>query len=332
MTKQLEDQYKWKNLPRFHPSKAPKTKWLWKNFIPEHSITFIVGDAGTFKSTFLIVLCNAITQKKPFLGRPTIRRRVLYLDNENAQDVLAIRDKAMNLGMEANRGFVLWTMYGRVRVPKIGSHTLRQIVRQSVADGHRPVLVFDHWSTFLKPGEGGETTGQTTPNLQELRRLCALGATVVVVAHTLKYDKTTFYGATDIRDKADAMHTFICGRHSGRVIIHVESFLKRHGGQRRFSFQPVIEKKHGEKFVTGFRLVNDGRKHERRLRIEKLRALIKKHPNASQGRLAVLAKKAIGIGRNKAESLLNKYTGKCWKVREGLNRKKTYALLKRSED
>jgi len=330
--KHREEEYKWKNLPRFRPSKAPKTKWLWENFIPKRSITFIFGDAGTFKSTFETALSSAISRGELFLGRKTRRRRVLYLDNENAQDVLAGRDEAMNLGMEANKFFVLWSMYGKVRVPRIGGAELRKIVRESVAEGRKPLLVFDHWSTFLKSGDGGETTGQTSPILQELRYLCVLGATVVVIAHTLKYDKTTFYGAADIRDKADAMHTFICERHSGRVIIHVESFLKRHGGRRRFSFQPVIEKKHGKQVVTGFRLVNDGRKHERRLRIEKLCALIKKHPNASQGRLAVLAKKAIGIGRNKAESLLNKYTGKCWKVREGLNRKKTYALLKRLED
>jgi hypothetical protein len=332
MTKSGEDQLKWKNLPRFHPSNAPKTKWLWENFIPERSITFVVGDAGSFKSTFILALGTAISRGKPFLGRPTRLRRVLYLDNENPQDVLAARDKAMCLGLETNKRLVLWSIYGRVPVPKIGSPELRQIVEQSAAEGRRPLIVLDHWTTFLKPGDGGETTGQTTPILQKLRSLCVLGATVVVLAHTLKYDKTTFYGGRDILDKADAMHTFVCDRKSGHNVIHVDSFLKRHGARRSFSIQPVIEKQHGRRRVTGFRWVTDSQKHERKLRIEKMRALIKKHPNASQRELAELATKAIGVGRNKAEQLLQKYTPKHWKVRTGLNRKHTYVVVKRQDD
>jgi len=332
MAKQAEDKYSWENLPRFHPSKAPKTKWLWKSFIPERSIAFVAGDAGSFKSTFFLALGNAISKGKPFLGRPTIKRRVLYLDNENPKDVLATRDKAMNLGLETNKRLVLWSIYGRAPVPRVGKARLRQIVRRSVADGFKPLIILDHWTTFLKPGEGGETTGQTTPILQELRRLCAIGATIVVLAHTLKYDPTTFYGGADIKDKVDVMHTFVCEKQSDRQIIRVDSFLKRHGGQRRFSILPVIGEKEGSKQVTGFRLLQDNRKHQLRIRIEKMRGIIKKNPNASQRELAVLAKSKLGIGRNKAEKLLNKYTGKEWKIRVGLNRKQTYVVLKRRED
>ena len=328
MAKQIvANQYKWKNLPRFHPSQASKTKWLWKDFIPERAITFVIGDAGTFKSSFLLALCNAISKGEPFLGLSTRKRRVLYLDNENPQDVLAGRDKAMNLGLETNDRFVLWSIYDGVPVPKIGGHKLRKIVRHSVTEGCRPLIVLDHWTTFLKPGDGGETTGQTTPILQELRRVCAIGATVVVLAHTLKWDKTMFYGGADIKDKTDVMHTFIYERQSDGDIIRVDSVLKRHGGRRSFSIRPIVEKRDGRKQVTGFRFVKDGRKHERRIWMEKMRGLIKKHPNASQRKLAVLAKDRLGIGRNRAEKLLNKYDGRHWKARPGLNRKQTYVLL-----
>jgi len=325
MTKEEDRQYQWENLPRFDPSEAPQTKWLWEKFIPERSITFVVGDAGSYKSTFLLALCKAISKGESFLGRRTKRRRVLYLDNENPLDVLANRDKAMNLGLETNNSLVLLSIYNKVPVPKIGSHALREIVRKSVADGHKLLIVLDHWTTFLKPGEGGETTGQTTPILQELRSLCALGATIVVLAHTVKYDKTIFYGGADIRDKADAMHTFVLERHSDPEIINVDSILKRHGGRRHFSIQPIIEKNNGDSQVTGFRLVK-GRKHERKMRIEKIRGLIKRNPTASQRELASVIAETIGIGRNKAERLLNKYTGKCWDVRSGMNRKKTYVV------
>jgi archaellum biogenesis ATPase FlaH len=331
MAKHKENQYKWKNLPRFDPSKAPKTKWLWKNLIPERSITFVVGDAGSYKSTFLLALCKAISRGERFLGRPTKRRRVLYLDNENPLGVLAERDKEMNLELKTNKRFVLWSIYDGVPVPRIDSDALPEIVRKSVAEGYKLLIVLDHWTTFLKPGDGGETTGQTTPIMQELRRLCALGATILVTCHTVKYDNATFYGGADIRDKLDAMHTFVLERESGHEIIHVDSFLKRHGGRRSFSIEPIVEKKHGKTHVTGFRLVKD-RKHQRRIQIEKIRGLIRKNPNASQRGLAIFVAKALGIGRNKAERLLNKYTGKFWKTHDGPNRKKTYILLKPEEN
>jgi archaellum biogenesis ATPase FlaH len=329
MSQHSEDKHKWKNLPRFDPSDAPETKWLWEKFIPERSIVFLVGDAGTYKSTFLLALCNAISRGKPFLGRATRQRRVLYLDNENGPDVLAGRNKDMNLQLESNARFVLWSVYGKVPLPKIGSHELRKIVRASVKEKERMLIVCDHWATFLKSGDGGETTGQTTPILQEMKRLCAIGATIVVAAHTVKYDKTNFYGGADIRAKVDAMHTFLTEKSSRGQTIHVDSFLKRHGGRRHFSIQPVIEKKDGHRRVTGFRVVKS-RKQEQQVRIEKMCRLITKHPEASQRKLATLMKQ-FGIGRNNSERLLNKFAGKYWDVRVGENGKKTYVLRKNHE-
>jgi replicative DNA helicase len=318
--------YDWKNLPHFDPSAAPKTRWLCEDLIPERAITFLVANAGTYKSTFALALCTAISTGEEFLGRATRKRRVLYLDNENPPDVLRERNEAMHLELETNKRLRLWSMYGGVPLPKLGSSELREIVKASVAQGRKPLLVFDHWASFLKPGEGGETTGQTSALLQEMKYLCGLGATIVVLAHTLKYDKTMWYGGADIMAKADAMHTFIREEdpvHPGRSIVRIECFLKRHGGKYSFAIQPIV--KHDR--VTGFRVVEDPRKRERQTKIEKLRELIKKSRKASQRELANLATD-IGFGRDEAESLLRKGIGKYWRVRKGPKTKRTYVLLK----
>src|SRR2546422_8709066 len=94
-------------------------------------------------------------------------------------------------------------MYGGVPLPKLGSPDLREIVKKSAEERRKPLIVFDHWASFLKPGDGGETTGQTSALLQELKYLCGLGATVVVLAHTLKYDPTTWYGGADVKAKTE---------------------------------------------------------------------------------------------------------------------------------
>jgi hypothetical protein len=319
-------QYDWNKLPQFDPAAAPKTKWLCENFIPERSIVFIVADAGSYKSTFMLALCKAISRGEDFLGLATRSRRVLYLDNENPPDVLRERNEAMRLELEANKRLRVWSMYGGVPLPKLGSPDLREIVKKSVEENRKPLIVFDHWASFLKPGDGGETTGQTSALLQELKYLCGLGATVVILAHTLKYDPTTWYGGADIKAKADAMHTFVRKEdpvHPRRCIISIECFLKRHGGQYSFAIQPVI--KGGR--IRGFRTVEDPKKIERQNKIEKLRRLIKNTPDASQRELANLAT-AEGLGRDEAEALLKQGIGKFWKVRKGPKTKLIYVLRK----
>lgn len=319
-------QYDWDNLPRFDPSAAPKTKWLCEGFIPERSITFIVGNAGSYKSTLMLALCTAISTGEDFIGRTTRRRRVLYLDNENPPDVLRERNEAMRLELEANKRLRVWSMYDGVPLPKPGSRELREIVKTSADQNRKLLIVFDHWASFLKAGDGGETTGQTSTLLQEMKYLCGIGATIVVLGHTLKYDSKTWYGGADIRAKADAMHTFVSGEdpvHPGRSIIRIECFLKRHGGQYSFAVQPIIK----DKRVTGFRPVEDPKKIERQKKTEKLRSLIKNNPTASQRQLAILAT-AEGFGRDEAEALLKQGIGRFWKVRKGPKTKMIYVLRK----
>lgn len=324
MTRRKADPHKWDNLPRFRPSEAPKTKWLWENFIPEHSITFLVAAAGGYKSTFTAALCAAISTGQRFLGRRTRKRRVLYLDNENPLDVLRERDEAMHLGLETNGRFRLWSLYDKVRLPRLGSHKLREIVRQSVRDGERPLIVFDNWSCYLKSGDGGETTGQTTPILQELRYLCVLGATVIVLIHTRKHDKTKWYGTEDILAKADAMHTLIREKKPAdpsRPVIQIKCFLKRHGGWSSFAIQPVVE--NGR--LTGFRKVEHPRKRKQRMEIELLREIIREHPDADQGELVARARKK-GMGKSHAAKQLKKGAGKYWNIDKRSHGKHIYKL------
>lgn len=170
----------WHRLPRFNPAKAPKTNWLVEGLIPERAITLLVGAPGAFKSTFTLLLTDAVSKGEELLDRKTCKRRVLYLDNENPPDVLKARNESMRLEMEANRKLRLWSMYDERPVPKILDKKLREIVKKSVQENKKVLIILDHWSSFLRPGEGGETTGQVTRLLQELKYLCALGATLLL--------------------------------------------------------------------------------------------------------------------------------------------------------
>jgi hypothetical protein len=318
--------YEWKKLPRFNPAHAPETIWLVEGLIPERGITMLVGAPGAFKSTFSLLMADAVSKGEEFLNRETKRRRVLYLDNENPPDVLKARNKNMKMEMEANRKLRLWSMYDERPVPKILDKKLRIIVQKSVQQRKRVLIILDHWSSFLRPGEGGETTGQISPLLQELKHLCALGATVVLLHHTRKYEKDIEYGGADLRAKCDAIHTLVLHPDSidpNKKVIRVECFLKRHGGSSSFAIRPRVV----DGQVAGFESVKDPRLEERSKKRALLRDLIRKNPGMVQHELVKRAQEK-GLSRDEAREILNNGTGKYWAVRITAHGAKTYALLK----
>ncbi len=329
--------YDFKQLEHFRPSVAPRAKWLWKRFIPERAVTVIVGATGSYKSTFLLALCGAISKGEKFMGSKTRQRRVLYLDNENTSEVLRRRDFGLKLDLDSNENLRLWSINGKRAVPRIyqdHGRTLRQIVCQSYKEDKKPLLiVFDHWSTFLKPGDGGETTGQTSPVIQNLKRLCALGATVVVLAHTRKDDPERIYGGGDIKAKSAIWHVFVRRENSDRV--QVRSDLRGYGKKRTFSIRAVesqnkdeARKEYGPTSVTGFAFADAAHENEPSKLILNMQALISKHPDYSQRQLRELSPKALKIGEAAAEALLRDGEGKYWvSEKAAANGKKTYRTL-----
>lgn len=319
------EEYEWTKLPHFDPTKAPKTKWLVDLFIPERGVTMLVGAPGSFKSTLVLQVADAISKGEEFLDRKTRRRRVLYLDNENPPDVLEARNRYMKLEMESNKRLRLWSMYDERPVPKILDRKLRMIVRTSVQQGKKVLIILDHWSSFLRPGEGGETTGQISPLLQELKHLCALGATILLLHHSRKYEKEIEYGGGDLKAKCDAMHTLVVEEdriNPNKKILRVNCFLKRHGGNSSFTIRPQVIDGH----VVGFEYTQDPRAEERKRKRAVLRGIIGKHPHMKQH---VIIKKAQerGLPRDEAREILRKGVNKYWKVRVSAHGAKKYSLL-----
>lgn len=322
---QADESFDWGSLPRFDPTEAPDTVFLVEHFIPERGITLLVGASGVYKSTVTLVMASAISKGEKFLDRETKKRRVLYLDNENPPDVLKVRNDSLCLEMETNKKLRLWSLYGGRPVPRIEGPELARIVKKCVAKNKKPLIILDHWASFLRPGEGGETTGQITPLMQALKRLCALGATIVILAHTRKYEKGVEYGGADLRAKADAIHTFTLHLDGGdvkRPVIRIECFLKRHGGPSSFAIRPKI----GEGEVVGFQIVEDPVKEERREKQRTLRQLIQNNPDFAKGQL-IKAAQDEGLSRDEARRILEQGEGEHWETEVGPRGKQTLRLI-----
>jgi len=177
----------WDTLPRFDPSRVKKTKWLISSFLAERSIQLIFGEAGTFQTTLCLFCAKAVASGESILGMKTRRRRVIYIDFENPGSVIRNRCIDLGLNLPNNPNLVIWDRVS-MDLPFPGSSQLEQLVRQCVSEtGHGPWIIFDSWSSMLRPGDGGESTGQIAPVFARIRKLVDLGAIVTIVDHSKKY-------------------------------------------------------------------------------------------------------------------------------------------------
>jgi AAA domain len=339
----------WNSIEGFQPSKAPTTKWLWKNFLPERAITFVYGAPGSLKSTFALQLCGAISRGEKFMGHKTRQRRVLYLDKDNPQDVLKLRDDELGVRMEKNaKYFKLWSNRASTkslpRIYKGHGYTMREIVRSSFAETGKPLLiVFDHWAAFLKDGDSGHVTGETSPIFQTLGRLCAIGATVLILGHTKKDSRTQLYGGGDIKAKSDLMHNFVRKGEHGPVTIKTKP--RKYGVALDRTFIPIIEenqesirKSRGKKrSLTGFKWADETQikksgSSSRSTKVKAIQRIIRKNPKASQKELSDLGGHKLKLGWNKVQKLIVKYDGKHWQSVKHRKGKLTYVPIQKKPE
>ncbi len=167
----------------------------------------------------------------------TRRRRVLYLDYENPANVISARNTDLRLGLPGS-DLIIWDRFGHGTPPKPGEQRLEGFVKDCVAaTGHGPWIIFDSWSSLLNPGEGGELTGQTAYKFVELRRLADLGATITVIDHTRKYDRSIVYGGQDKEAKADSIHNLqLYDDNRAHPVVLVRSWLKRNAPRNEGNF------------------------------------------------------------------------------------------------
>jgi hypothetical protein len=325
----------WNALPRFDPALVKKTRWLINFFLAEGSIQLVFGERGSFKSTFFLAAAKAIANAEEFLGMKTRQRRVLYLDFENPADVIKARNDDLGIGLPGNENLVVWDRFGSQSTPRPGDQLLEAIVKSCIAEtGRAPWIVFDSWASLLKPGEGGEFTGQIAPIYLHFRKLADLGAAITVIDHTKKDDPETLYGGQDKEAKADSIHKLLALPNKIRPknpIIRVESWLKRYApdGEGSFCFEVQNEQdSNGNWHIVGLAPAQDPIEGEKSRRVEILCDLIKQNPNAGQEELAELAADQK-IPRDQAIKLLKNGEGQYWQVRRIAHNKLLYSLTQK---
>ncbi len=324
----------WGTLPRFDPTLVQETKWLIPSFLAEGSIQLVYGERGSFKSTLMLGAAKAVANREEFLGLKTRRRRVLVLDFENPPNIISARNEDLGLDLSRNPNLIVWDRFRTEPIPRPDDPLLVDLVRDCVTEtGYGPWIIFDSWASLLKHGEGGELTGQIAPIYQRFRRLADLGATITILDHSRKYDKSTIYGGQDKEAKADSIHNLSVFPNKAKPnnpIIRVESWLKRYApqGEGSFAFEVQSEQdRKGNWHIVDLVPAQDPEKAKALENIHLLQNLIRQNPNSGQEDLARLAAKQEIISRDQAITILKEGIGKYWQRRRISHNKFSYSLI-----
>jgi len=268
----------------------------------------------------------------------TRQRMVLYLDYENPSDVLKNRDHDLRLSIPSPR-FTIWDRFHRKPTPVPGDQSLENFVRRCKKEtGKWPWLIFDSWTSLLKYGEGGETTGQVAPMYAAIRALRDRGVTCTIIDHSRKYRSDIIYGAGAKMTLIDMSHNFVVHKpskhldaHSSTTVVRVRADLKRYtpSGLGDFSFEiKGKQDKKREWHLASVEPVKDPLLVKKEQDITILKRLIQDNSDLGQRALAELAADTTEIKRDRAETLLRDGIDRHWKTVPMGARKVVYRLLK----
>jgi RecA-family ATPase len=175
----------WRDLP--HPSDYPyePAEWLIEGLIPEGAICVLSGNEGVGKTLFLLSMARSLTEGMDCIGRPTYPTPVINLGIDVSKAILQ-RYLAMMRWIPSDdfRFLTLWT---NPEAPTLDDKEQMKWLIEYVKK-YRPVMLFDTIRDFYSGDENSST--DTKPVVDVLRRLCTLGSSVVLVTHPPKKGKS----------------------------------------------------------------------------------------------------------------------------------------------
>jgi len=173
-------------------------EWAVEGLFPRGSVILISAESGAGKTWLAQSVAAAVARGQSFLGRKTVRMRVLYLDRENPPYV--VKARFHELGIPETPELQIWGGWVAQSPPGPG-----EFIIQEFAKNHKGLLIFDSLIDFHEGSEQSAT--ETRAFMNKIRSLANLGATVVLLHHTGKAPTSQEYrGSSDIKASVDAAY------------------------------------------------------------------------------------------------------------------------------
>ena len=203
-------------LPSIFALDVEPQRWLVDGFIPYKSITLLTGAAGVGKTMLAVALGGSVVRGEPFLGRACLKKPVLFLDRENP--LYVIKDRVKLLGIVDDPNLHFWGGWNESE-PKTEDKIVQDFAKE------KPLIVVDSLIAFHTGSEQDAT--ETRKFMNGLRRLANKGATVIIIHHTGKSDKSQNYrGSSDIPGAVDAAYV-VKASSKGLEELSIENFKMR---------------------------------------------------------------------------------------------------------
>ena len=222
---------KWGNLPRCEDFPPKQVDWLVDGLIPAESIVAVSGDEGVGKTSFLLAMSRSLTEGIDFLGRRVSPTPVLYLGLDVSQVTLQAYIRALRwVPNGAFRILTMWT--GEDMQPPMLDNPIEMEKLYAIAEEKHPVMIFDTLRDFYEGEENSST--DTKPVLDAVRKLRAKGATPVLLVHPPKSGNSIIRGTGNISQKVDIPYLMEKDKWQGKDIVVLTCPKKNRFGSTSF--------------------------------------------------------------------------------------------------
>jgi len=296
----------WRDLP--HPSDYPheEIEWIVDGLIPAGHAIVISGDEGVGKTIFLLAMARSITEGRDFLERTVSPTPVIYLGADVSKVTLQNYMKMMRWNPDSD--FRILTMWTDPEAPMLDSNEQLNWLYK-YAEKYKPVLIFDTFRDFFNGEENSST--ETKPVLDAIKRMRSLGATVILITHPPKRGKSVIRGTGNISQKVDVAYFMERVKQQGKDLCRLTCPKKNRAGAANITL--TIEKQFIQTPAGPFlriREIKDLRYAERKQNGQygHVLAYLRENPGKNQKEIASnlrmsdrTAKKLLNEGKMKGE-------------------------------
>jgi hypothetical protein len=220
----------WAEVPSIGTLKAKPITYLVRDLIPDGSFVLFSGRSGSFKSLLALDIARAVATGSQFARLDSRPREVLYVDQENGYNLIAMRRDLMGIPADTPRLRYL----GQWVDVKLGG--IDSPVMLEYAALEKPLVVFDSLIRFGVVNEN-DNAGMAKI-MAAFLRLSRAGATVILLHHAgyenKEGPKKDYRGATEIEAAPDICYGV--RRDKGSSTVHLRQFKNRFAEEKDFWF------------------------------------------------------------------------------------------------
>jgi hypothetical protein len=294
-----------------------KIEYVVEGLIPQGMNTLFYAPSGLGKSTVATQLVQAVRDGTPFLGLPTTKSEVFYLDYENP--LATIVERLRKVG--GTEPFRLWHYNQDPPPPPIDSK--RRDILFALSPG--TVLVIDTLKAANDKDENSST--EMKPIFDFLKKLRGKGITTIILHHTTKGVEANYRGSGVIQDQSDHVLTMekVKAPGSNKETDDEGVFtykLYTPGKSRARSFKMYLSFDPGRELFVA---VEDPAMEEMRKIRSTIAEMIQQNEKTKQSGICKVLKDSIS--EKNVITLLKRGEGKYWKGTRGEHNAIIYNLL-----